>query len=306
MTVKVAFVGLGKMGRPMALNMLRSGADLVVHDATAMSYPEFEREGARTTSDLGDVALADTIFLCLPNSDVVKEVVLGPQGLEARLKKGQTVVDTSTITYNTTLEIAKALEQRGVAFMDAPVSGMEARAVEGTLTVMCGGLPSVFEATRPLLATVGNKILYMGGTGSGQLTKLINQLLFDINCAAIAEILPMAAKMGLDSAKVAEVVNSGTGRSYASEFFIPRILQGGFDAGYPMKDAYKDLVSAADIGARLCIPMPVLAAATATYQTALLRGYGAQDKGGMIHVFEELLGIEFRSASPSSRENTSK
>ena len=119
----------------------------------------------------------------------------------------------------------------------------------------------------------------MGPAGSGQLTKLINQLLFDINAAALGEILPMAVKMGLDPDLVGEVVNSGTGRSYASEFFMPRILRGHFCDGYPMAHAYKDLVSGAELGANHCIPMPVLAAATATYQTALLKGHGEKDKG---------------------------
>jgi 3-hydroxyisobutyrate dehydrogenase-like beta-hydroxyacid dehydrogenase len=105
----------------------------------------------------------------------------------------------------------------------------------------------------------------------------------------------MAAKMGLDPDQVGTVVNSGTGRSYASEFFVPRILKDGFSSGYPMKHAYKDLVSAAELGAQLCIPMPVLAAATATYQTALLKGHGDRDKGAMVLPFEELLGVRFRS-----------
>jgi 3-hydroxyisobutyrate dehydrogenase-like beta-hydroxyacid dehydrogenase len=299
--MKIAFVGLGKMGKPMAMNMLKTGADMIVSSATDESFAEFRQKGARATKDVAETAEADTIFLCLPNSDVVRDVLLGERGIAAKLRRGQTVVDTSTITYGTTLEIAKGLEARGVDFMDAPISGMEARAIDGTLTVMCGGSQDVFERAKPFLDSIGNKILYMGGVGSGQLTKLINQLLFDINCAALAEILPMAVKMGLDCAKVGEVVNSGTGRSYASEFFIPRILKNGFDAGYPMKEAYKDLVSAAELGAKACIPMPVLAAATATYQAALLKGHGAKDKGGMIRVFEELLDVEFReSAKPSN------
>ena len=146
---------------------------------------------------------------------------------------------------------------------------------------------------------MGNTILHMGKIGSGQLTKLINQLLFDINVAALAEILPMAMKMGLDPDKVGSVVNSGTGRSYASEFFIPRILQENFSEGYALSNAYKDLVSAAEISASLCIPMPVLSAATATYQMALLRGHGDKDKGSMILIFEELLGVRYRSRSSS-------
>jgi 3-hydroxyisobutyrate dehydrogenase-like beta-hydroxyacid dehydrogenase len=135
----------------------------------------------------------------------------------------------------------------------------------------------------------------MGPAGRGQLTKLINQLLFDINAAALAEVLPMAVKMGLDPELVGEVVNSGTGRSYASEFFIPRVLQGRFTDGYFLSKAYKDLISGAEISAGLCVPMPVLAAATATYQMAVLRGHGGKDKGAMIEVFEELLGVRYRS-----------
>lgn len=295
--MKISFVGLGQMGKPMAMNLLKSGVELTVNSASDESYREFEAKGARTTRDLEQVAEADVIFLCLPGSEVVRKVVLGAQGLVQRLGTGQTVVDTSTITYSTTLEINDALQARGVAFLDAPVSGMEARAVEGALTVMCGGKPETFAAVKPYLGCFGNNILYMGPAGSGQLTKLINQLLFDINCAALAEILPMAVKMGLDTEKVGAVVNTGTGRSYASEFFIPRILEGGFSAGYPMRHAYKDLVSAAELGAKLGIPMPVLAAATATYQMALLRGHGERDKGAMILVFEELLGVKFRKQS---------
>lgn len=299
--MKIGFVGLGQMGKPMALNMLKSGAELLVHSVDTRSYPELERAGAKPASQARDLAGVDILFLCLPHAEAVRDVLFGEQGLAERLKPGQIVVDTSTIAYNATLEIAQSLQKAGVEFVDAPVSGMEARAVDGTLTVMCGGERATFDKVDPLLRHVGNQILYMGATGSGQLTKLINQLLFDINCAALAEILPMAAKMGLDPEQVGTVINSGTGRSYASEFFVPRILKDGFASGYPMKHAYKDLVSAAELGARLCIPMPVLAAATATYQTALLQGHGDKDKGAMLLPFEELLGVRFRSAPTESR-----
>jgi 3-hydroxyisobutyrate dehydrogenase-like beta-hydroxyacid dehydrogenase len=297
--MRIGFVGLGQMGKHMALNMLKSGAELIVNDVRIESFPEFERRGARTTTNLPDIAQANIIFLSLPNSEIVESVLLGEKGLIDKLGKGQILVDLSTITYATTVEIARRLEARGIDFVDAPVSGMEARAQEGTLTVMCGGKSEIVDAIKPYLNCIANKVLHMGGTGSGQLTKLINQLLFDINAAALAEVLPMSVKMGLDPEKVGQVVNSGTGRSYASEFFIPRVLKNSFSDGYPMKDAYKDLVSGAELGAKLCIPMPVLAAATATYQTALLRGYGDQDKGAMIRVFEELLGSAYRSKSSS-------
>jgi 3-hydroxyisobutyrate dehydrogenase-like beta-hydroxyacid dehydrogenase len=240
---------------------------------------------------------ADMVFLSVPNGKAVQAVLAGDGGLLAASKRGQIVVDTSTITYSETLQAARQCGERGVEFLDAPISGMEKRAIEGTLTVMCGGERRLFDTVKPFLELIGNKILYMGPIGSGQLTKLINQLLFDINAAALAEVLPMAVKMGLDPDLVGEVINSGTGRSYASEFFISRILRGHFTDGYLMKHAYKDLISGAHISADLGIPMPVLAAATATYQTALLRGHGDKDKGGMVRVFEELLGIDYRSGA---------
>lgn len=298
--MKLGFAGLGQMGRPIAHNLMKSGATLVVNDRDDRWFREFQEKGAEGTVDVAGLADADVVFLCLPNTEVVQSVLDGPTGLGPHLRQGQTVVDLSTIGYGATVEIGRALEARGVAFVDAPISGMEARAKDGTLTVMCGGDQAAFDRVKPLLDHIGNKILFMGPTGSGQLTKLINQLLFDINAAALGEILPMAAKMGLDPDLVSEVVNSGTGRSYASEFFIPRILRGHFSDGYPMHHAYKDLVSAAELGGNRCIPMPVLAAATATYQAALLRGHGEKDKGGMVQVFEELLGVQFRSrANPS-------
>jgi 3-hydroxyisobutyrate dehydrogenase-like beta-hydroxyacid dehydrogenase len=199
--------------------------------------------------------------------------------------------------HGATLDIHSRLASANIRFLDAPVSGMQSRAEDGSLTVMCGGSLEVFETVHPWLARMGNNVLYMGEAGSGQLTKLVNQLLFDINCAALAEILPMSRRMGLDPEKIASVINSGTGRSYASEFFLPRILSRHFSDGYPLQAAYKDLVSAAELGARHCIPMPVLAAATATYQMSLLTGNQATDKGSMTRFFEDMLGVQFSAAA---------
>ncbi|MGW1424527.1 NAD(P)-dependent oxidoreductase [Bradyrhizobium manausense] len=301
--MKIGFAGLGQMGRPIALNLLKSGTTLAVTDRSSKSFAEFESKGAGASTEQATIFDADVVFLCLPHDKAVDEVVAGEGGFLTRARAGQIVVDLSTITYKTTVSAAEKLASRGVQFLDAPISGMEARAIDGTLTVMCGGDRSVFDKVKPLLDLIGNKILYMGGPGSGQLTKLINQLLFDINAAALAEILPMSKKMGLDPDLIGEVVNSGTGRSYASEFFIPRILKGHFGDGYPMKHAYKDLISGAELGANLSIPMPVLAAATATYQMALLKGHGDKDKGGMVTVFEELLGVGYRSQESASAKS---
>lgn len=190
------------MGKPMAMNLLKGGHKLIVSALRKDSFSEFEERGAQTTTNVADLAQADIIFLSLPNGEVVRNVLLGEKGFGDGLRPRQIVVDTSTITYSTTMEIAKALEARGVAFLDAPVSGMEARAIDGTLTVMCGGSRETFDTVKPYLKCMGNNILFMGDAGSGQLAKLINQLLFDMNTAALAEFIPMAAKMGLSSLPV--------------------------------------------------------------------------------------------------------
>jgi 3-hydroxyisobutyrate dehydrogenase-like beta-hydroxyacid dehydrogenase len=137
----------------------------------------------------------------------------------------------------------------------------------------------------------------MGAVGSGQLTKLINQLLFNICCAGIAEVLPMAVKLGLDPEKVTEVVTTGTGRSFAAEFFLPRALENKFDEGYPIKLAYKDMISAAEISANQKIPLPMVQAATTIFQMALAAELGNEGKGTLIKVFERMLDVEFRKTS---------
>ena len=298
--MKLGFVGLGQMGRPIALNLLKGGDELTVVSRTDKAFGEFTARGVRCGTRVADLAGADVVFLCLPDGRAVLDTLAGSAGLLACLGPGRTIVDLSTVSHADAAAAAEAARAAGIDFLDAPVSGMEARAVDGTLTIMCGGVKAVFDRIRPLLAHIGTKILFMGPAGSGQLAKLINQLLFDINAAALAEILPMAAKMGLDPVLVGEVINGGTGRSHASEFFVPRILRGHFSDGYPMGDAYKNLVSGAELGARLCLPMPVLAAATATYQTALLRGHGREDKGAMVRVFEDLLDVRFRMRARAS------
>jgi 3-hydroxyisobutyrate dehydrogenase-like beta-hydroxyacid dehydrogenase len=292
--MKVGFMGLGQMGMPMAINLAKGGFDVVAFHRGNRNVEALTAVNARATTDVFDLADSDIVFLCLSDTEAVKSVLLDESGLTSRMERGRIVVDLSTISYNATLDLNRALARRGIDFVDAPISGMEARARDGTLTIMCGGDAQAFEKAMPCLSKIGNKILFMGGPGSGQLTKLINQLLFDINCAALAEVLPMAAKLGLDPVSVTDVVNTGTGRSYASEFFGPRILDGNFTSGYPMKSAYKDLVSAAELSSLLAIPLPVSAAATSVYQQTLARGHGELDKGAMILLFEELLAVKFR------------
>ncbi|MHB0869861.1 MAG: NAD(P)-dependent oxidoreductase, partial [Chloroflexota bacterium] len=152
----------------------------------------------------------------------------------------------------------------------------------------------LFEENRPILGAMGNTIIHMGAVGSGQLTKLVNQLLFNAAMASMAEVLPMAVKLGLDPERVTQVVSTGTGRSFGVEFFAPRILENRFDQGYPLEKAYKDMVSALEISGHQMIPLPVVQATTTAFQLALAEGLGGEDKGALIKVYERLLGVQFR------------
>lgn len=300
MSRRIAVMGLGQMGWPIALNLARKGEraeTIVAIDADPVRVAGLAEAGVAVTTDRGAVAGAEVLFLCLPDGDVVADVLFGADGLKDRLAPGATVVDLSTIAHGRAVEIGRALEAEGFCVLDAPVSGAPAGAEAGTLTVMCGGTPETFAAMRPLLERIGTEVLHMGPLGSGQLTKTVNNVIYDINIAALAEVLPMAVAMGLDPEQLARVVTTGTSRSYASQYFVPRILRGAFDEGYPLAKAYKDLVSAAEVAVGRGLPLPVTAAATTTYQMALLAGHGNRDKGAMVLPFEAMLGVKVRAPS---------
>ena len=295
MTAKVGFIGLGTMGKWMALNMVKAGFPLRVYDINPAAVQFLTVQGAAAAQSPADLAAGvDWLFMSLPDTEIVEKAVFGENGVAQGANPGLVLVDLSTISYIPTLEINRKLKEKGILFADAPVSGMEARAKEGKITVMFGGDERLFQTVRPALDAIGNQIVYMGGVGCGQLTKLINQLLFNISCAGLAEVLPMAVKLGLDPEKVAQVVTTGTGRSFAADFFIPLTLENRFDEGYPVKSAYKDMISAAEISAHKGIPLPVVNATAVTFQMAMAEGFGDLSKGGLIRVFEKLLGTEFR------------
>jgi len=295
MKIKVGFVGLGHMGKWMAVNILKKGHHLWVHDIDQEAMKFLADQGARESKSPAQMAgEADFIFLSLPNAAVVEKVIFKEDGIVSKAKAGLIVIDCGTTAYMSTLDFGRRLEQKGVRFLDAPVSGMEKRAQDGRLTTMAGGEEEIFGKVKPVIEAYSDKVLFMGALGSGQLTKLINQLLFNISAAAIAEVLPMSVKLGLDPAKVTQVITSGTGRSFAAEFFAPLALEGRFDQGYPLEEAYKDMISAAEVCAHRKIPLPLVQAAATTYQMALAAGYGRESKGAMIKVFEGILGVKFR------------
>jgi len=300
MKKRVGFIGLGQMGKWMALNVMKAGFNLTVFDLLPEAVEFLVDQGAESVASPAKMAgRVDWVLLSLPSTEIVERVIFGEEGLVHGAKPKLVIVDCGTTSYIPTQDIHSRLKEKGLIFTDAPVSGMEARAKEGTLTIMFGGDEAVFNQVNPVLNAMGNRIIYTGAIGSGQLTKLVNQLLFNISAAAIAEVLPMAVKLGLDPEKVTEVITTGTGRSFAAEFFAPLALENRFDQGYPLRDAYKDMISAAEICAYKKIPLPLVHAATTTYQMALAEGYSNESKGAMIKVFERILGVEFRKKTES-------
>ena len=296
MKPKIGFIGLGAMGKGMALNLLKSGFPLRVFDINEIAVKRLVEAGAAAALNLKEVsALCDWILLSLPDTDVVRETIWGDGGLYEGLAERHYVVDCGTTHPMATLEIHKRLETSGIKFLDAPVSGMEQRALEGTLTTMVGGDHEIFERVKPALESFSKTVLFMGRAGCGQLAKVINNVFFNISCAAVAELLPLAVKMGLDPEKIVEVAGTGTGQSFALNFFAPLILKRDFSQGYPMKKAYKDMSAIMEIMNAHQIPIPVTQAALTTYQLALNRNLGDESKAAMVKVWENVLNVEVKS-----------
>lgn len=295
MKKKIGFIGLGQMGRWMALNLMQGQFDVIVFDLSKDAMAFLTAKGAQKAASPAEVARqTDWIFLSLPNSTVIEEVVFGLEGIIHGSKANQILVDLGTSNYKWTKKFAANLKKNQIIFSDAPVTGMDDRAREGSLTIMFGGDNKILKEIRPAFEKLGNEILHMGEVGSGQLSKMLNNVLFNVHIAALAEVLPMAVELGLKPEKIARVINTGSGQSFASKVFIPNILENRFDRGYPLDHAYKDMVNVCEISSNEKIPIPVVRAAISTYQTALKSGYGEEDKGAMIKVFEKLLNVEYR------------
>jgi 3-hydroxyisobutyrate dehydrogenase-like beta-hydroxyacid dehydrogenase len=295
MKPEIGFIGLGTMGKWMAFNLIKAGFPLKFFARKKAVIEETIRQGGQMIPSPRDLASQVVwMFLCLPGTETVEEMLFGREGIAGVMKPGQVLVDCSTIHPLAARRIHRTLQEREIPFLDAPISGMEARAKAGTLTIMIGGEESAFQQVRPALDAMGNTILYLGPSGNGQIMKMINNVLFDIHCAALAEILPLAVKVGLEPEQVVAMARKGTGQSFALDNFGPLILDGNFGPGYPLEDAYKDMVHAVEISSAHRIPLPVTAATMTTYQMALDQGLGRENKGAMIKVWEKLLGLEVR------------
>ena len=290
----VGFIGLGRMGLGMARNLLQAGVPLVAHDVHRPARELLAGHGADLAADPADVAArAELVFLCLPSETEVEDVLFGHRGA---LRNGQrpALVDTTTMNRGAARRLARRSQDAGAAYADCPVSGMPLRAERGTLTMMFGGSEELFARARPYLDLMGEFVVHCGEVGSGQLMKAVNNIVYDINIAALCEVLPLAVKAGLQPAQLAAVLTTGNARSFAGEHFVPRILERRFEGDFSLRAAYKDIVNISEAATRLDASLPLVEAMVSTYRAAIEMGFGNEPKSAMIKVYEERLGQQVR------------
>jgi len=292
---KIGFIGLGIMGKPMARNLLRAGYELTAYDVRPEPLREIVEAGARPGSSPADVAAAaEVIITMLPNSPEVKEVVLGKGGVMEGAKPGAVVVDMSSIAPLASQEISARLAEKGVTMLDAPVSGGEPKAIEGTLAIMVGGPEPAFAAVKDILATMGASVTRVGEIGSGNVTKLANQIIVALNIAAVGEAMVLAAKAGVDPEKVFEAIRKGLAGSAVLEAKMPLVLARNFKPGFRIELHIKDLMNALDTAHSLGVPLPLSAQVLEFLQALRTGGHAREDHGGLVQFYESLAGVEVR------------
>lgn len=242
MDMKLGFIGMGIMGAPMARNLLRAGFDVTVWNRTAAKCEPLRDAGATVAADLGELArTVDIIFICVSDTPDVGAVLFGPDGLANDLRCGQIVVDMSTISPAATEDFAARLGDSEVAMLDAPVSGGEKGAIEGTLTIMCGGDEAVFATVRPYFEAMGRNIVHCGSTGNGQRVKAVNQVICALNILAVSEGMLLAKRAGLDLQTAFDVVSSGAAASWMLTNLGPKMIADDWAPGFMIRLQAKDL-----------------------------------------------------------------
>lgn len=296
--MKVGFIGLGIMGRPMALNLVRAGFRLVVHNRSPQGVDALAAAGARGAGSPKEVAAAsDVVITMLPDSPDVEQVVLGTDGLIDGIRFGTLLVDMSTINPLVSRKVGGAMAARGAAMLDAPVSGGEKGAVDGALSIMVGGESRDVERARPLFDVLGRTVTHMGPLGSGGFTKLANQIIVAVNLSAIGEALVLGARSGVDPEKMIQALSGGMAASRCLELKGAKILSGDFEPGFKIDLHAKDLRLVRQTADALGVAIPTTALVE-QYLTALrTRGKGGEDHSAIVRFFEDLAGIEVRNGS---------
>ncbi len=275
----VGFVGVGSIGRPMCLNVAKSGFRVVAYDASPEARARLSDTGIETAESLAEVAReARVCVLSLPNSDVVEKVTLGDCGLFEWLSAGDAIVDTSSSRPSSTRKLARKLAEKGVGMLDAPVSGGVLRAEEGGLAVMVGGEPKVLEECRAVLEAFSSKIFYVGESGSGHTAKAVNNLVSATTLVIAAEAVLLGKRTGLDPETLVEIINASSGRSNSTEIKFPQyVLNRRFDDGFAISLMNKDVKIALETASELGFPTVVGSVVGQVWQAAVAQGFG--DKG---------------------------
>ena len=291
----VGVIGLGKMGKPIARHLLNAGYTVVVHSRSQGPVEELTASGAIKAATSRDVASrCEVIITSLPDAPTVESVCLGENGICEAARKNAILIDTSTNHPETTRRIASALSERGMEALDAPVSGGEPGAIAGTLSIMVGGEEATFERALPVLQKFGRTITYMGPSGSGQVTKLANQIIVALNYAAMGEGLVLGAKAGLDPAKLLQVFLGGQAQSKCLELKGEKIINGNYEPGGRLVLHIKDLQYALDTARAYGVPLMFTSLMQQCFEATKAAGRGDWDHSAVITLFEDLAGTKIR------------
>ncbi len=292
---RVGFIGLGLMGKPMARNLMQAGYPLTVHNRSRGPVDELVAEGATpATSPKQVAAQVDVVITCLPDSPDVERVALGPDGIIQGGRPGLTLIDMSTIAPAAAVRIADNLAERGIRWLDAPVSGGDIGARQGSLSIMVGGDEAVFLDCLPLFQAMGKNIVHVGGNGMGQVAKACNQIVVAGTMAAMGEALVLAAKAGADVGRVVEAIRGGAARCWALEVRAPQILRRDLGPGFKARMQYKDLNIVLDAGKTYQVSLPVTGAVRELYTAMIAADRGELDTSAVVTVLEDLAHIQVR------------
>jgi 2-hydroxy-3-oxopropionate reductase len=291
----IGFIGLGIMGKPMAKNLLKAGYRLVVYDIIEAPVNELVQAGAAAGSSCKDVASrCELIITMLPNSPHVKAAVLGKNGVIEGAKPGSVLVDMSSIAPLASREVAAELAGKGIEMLDAPVSGGEPKAIDGTLAIMVGGKAVVFDQVKDVLLKMGATAVHCGDIGAGNVTKLANQIIVALNIAAMSEAFVLASKAGVDPERVFDAVKGGLAGSTVLNAKAPMVLEGNYKPGFRIELHIKDLQNALDTAHETGVPIPLTSQVMEMMQALKVDGKQAQDHGGLIQFYEKLAAVKVR------------
>ena len=296
MAEKVGFIGLGIMGRPMAKNLLDAGYDLVVYNRTREKTEELASEGATVAGSPKEVAeRSDVIITMLPDSPQVEEVLAGEEGVLEGVSEGALIVDMSTISPVVTEELSEKAQEKGASMLDAPVSGGDVGAIEGTLSIMVGGNEEDFERARELFEVMGKTVTHVGPSGAGQVVKAANQIVVALTIEAVSEALVLGSKGGVAPEKILDVLGGGLAGNKVMELKREKMLEHSFDPGFRIELHHKDLGIALAAGREYGVTLPVTAIVDQMLETLKMRGKGDRDHSAILTLIEESSGHEIGS-----------